>query len=266
MRFVCDFQANVFLHGKETIMKKILYYTAQVLLLLCSLMLGFVNSTEMMILCVSSLICGLLLITVYSVMTKRNALAFLLYATVVCTHAFYLASTQAFAPILLAGMTLMMVCALSVLIYMSRRDLPIGDTLEDVLFAKAALIPEIMLNYLMSKSSGDSMFIWFSWLLLAYTSLCVFAVIWKMLKAKELDQSKAIAAGLLQCFFFTDILSCSYLIIHHVRFETKKRKEEEEARASYVPLYKKASFSKSAKKHMPQNTKTSALRGHTHKA
>ncbi len=247
-------------------MKKILYYTAQVLLLLCSLMLGFVNSTEMMILCVSSLICGLLLITVYSVMTKRNALAFFLYATVVCTHAFYLSSTQAFAPILLADMALMMVCALSVLIYMTRRDLPIGDTLEDVLFAKAALIPEIMLNYLMSKSSGDNMFIWFSWLLLAFTSVCVLCVIWKMVRTGELEQSKAIAAGLLQCFFFTDILSCTYLIIHHVRFETKKHQEEEEARASYVPLYKKASFSKSGKKQIPHKTQTSAAPSHAHKA
>lgn len=63
-------------------MKKVLYYLAQISVLLCSLMLGFVSTPELAILCYSSLLIGFLLMLAYAVATKTNWAGFFLYASV----------------------------------------------------------------------------------------------------------------------------------------------------------------------------------------
>lgn len=198
-------------------MKKILYYTAQAMLLLCSLMLGFVTDLQLMIPCISSLICGFLLMLVYTLQSRKNWIAFFLYTTVVFCHAFYLTVSMSIAPVMLALMAVMMLCSAAVLVFEVKKGIPCRDTFEDVLFTKAALIPEVLLNMLMNRTSHDGMFSTFSWVLLALTSAWAIAAIARLMQEKRMDLSKAIAAGLLQFCFFTDILSCIYLLIYTIR-------------------------------------------------
>ena len=78
-------------------MKKILYYLAQILLVISTLFVGFVTSTEMMILCVSCLITGCLLMLVYALSSEKNFCAFFLYGMAASAHFFYLFALQSFA-------------------------------------------------------------------------------------------------------------------------------------------------------------------------
>lgn len=213
-------------------MKKTLYYLAQILLVISTLFVGFVTSTEMMILCVSCLITGCLLMLVYALSSEKNFCAFFLYGMAASAHFFYLFALQSFAPILLCVLALMMLCTAACLIWKATTSgLPPISTLIDVLFTKTALLPEIVLNFLMKRATSDFMFEAFSWILLGITSAYVFVLLVQLVKAKKLDRSKAIAAGVVQLCFFTDILSTVWLLIYLKRQKNQEKKAEKEQEA-----------------------------------
>ncbi len=215
-------------------MESILYYFAQVLLWMCSLMMGFVDGTQTYIMCISCLITGFLLMFAYAVKIKVHWPGFCLYGLVVFCHLFYLSANTAYSSVMMVGLTLFAILAFGSAFYSLRFPAAIERTLSFVLFEKMALIPEILLNYLISRQSGNAMFANFSWVLLAITSLHTIFCIQKMIRAKMVVQSWGIALGVLQFFFFTDILSTAALMVlahkanpHPRHFKKKPSCQEE---------------------------------------
>ncbi len=205
-------------------MESILYYFAQVLLLMCSLMMGFVDGTQTYIMCISCLITGFLLMLTYVVKTKVHWPGFCLYGLVVFCHLFYLSVNTAYSSIMMVGLTLFAILAFGSAFYSLRFPASIERTLSFILFEKIALIPEILLNYLISRQSGNAMFANFSWVLLAITSLHAIFCIQKMIRAKMVMQSWGIALGVLQFFFFTDILSTGALMVLAAKANPRPKK------------------------------------------
>lgn len=217
-------------------MKKILYYFAQALLLISSILLGFVSGMETLILCLSCLLTGSLMMLVYCWKTKPAWPGFCLYETAVFCHLFYLSAAGSWAPICMTGLCAFAIFSIGGLVFMIRQDFDVREMLSFTLFEKTAFIPEILLNRLMSQASGNEMFRTFSWVLLALTSAYAIACIAKMIQKGMISQPWGIALGLLQFFFFTDILSCGALLILAWRY---KEPEPEKKK----PIYQKAAFS-----------------------
>lgn len=221
-------------------MQKILYYAAQAVLLLSSLLVPFVSGNELLILCISCLVSGLLLMLVYAFKSPSHWGSFFLYATVVFCHAMYLSLGSSLMIYMLVAMILMMVCAAAVLVWLIRGAFPYRRVLEDSLFGKAALIPEVILNYLLARQSGDSTFSNFSWVLLALTSAYVIAAAAVMYRKKIITPSWAFATSLLEFFFFTDLIGDVILLIMAIRHKEKVEEVKKKA-----PLYAKSAFNKS---------------------
>lgn len=231
-------------------MKKVLYYLAQISLLLCSVMLGFVSTPELAILCYSSLLIGFLLMLAYAVATKTNWAGFFLYSSVVLCHLFYLSVSSSFAGSVMTGMVCFMVVALFFLYTTIKQKFDLRHLLSFTLFAKAALIPELILNYLMAKTSNTEMFSYFNWILLAFTSLFAICCLVAMYRRQIIVQSWAIVLAVFQFFFFTDIISTAAMLVMVVRY---KEPEPE----VHIPLYKKAAFSSNKKPKIKQTKKPS---------
>lgn len=220
-------------------MESILFYFAQVLLLICSMMLGFVESMQTYIMCISCLLTGFLLMWAYAIKVKVHWPGFCLYAMVVFCHLFYLSANTAYSAFVMVFLTLFVILAFASAFFFLKGTFFVKRSLTFVLFEKIALTPEFLLNYLISRQSGNPMFANFSWILLAVTSIHAIFCIHKMIRAKIVSQSWGIALGVLQFFFVTDILSTATLLIlmnkadpssffkrHH------RRKEEEEPQKS----------------------------------
>lgn len=234
-------------------MKKILYYSAMVLLLLSSLMVGFITNGEMQIMTISCLLTGEALMLFYVSQARNNFSAFFLYSVAACTHGFYMSIGQPFAKGLLILLVILMLCAVSVLIWECRSKIYYRQDLENALFVKAALIPEVLLNFLMSRQSHDSMFTYFSWILLAITSAYVIAAASAMLKKKIIDLPKALAACLPQFCFFTDLLGCAWLLIKAVRYKEIKAETKKASR-----MLSSSAFTRSSHKKMRSASNASA--------
>lgn len=217
-------------------MKKILYYFAQVMLLFTSIMLGFIDSTQSMIICYSCLLTGIFLMLAYAIGTKKNWTGFFLFSSVAMCHLFYLSVSTPYSGWLMGALVSIMLIALFFLFQTSKSNFNLRELLSYTLFAKVALIPEIVLNYLMAKDPAYSMMGSFNWILLAFTSLFAITVLVRMYQKQIIVQNWAIVLGLFQFFFFTDIISCIAaltLIIRYKEPEPVKKKS----------IYEKASFS-----------------------
>lgn len=236
-------------------MKKVLYYLAQVSLLLCSLMLGFVTTEQMALLCYSSLLAGILLMVAYAVGTKTNWAGLFLYATVACCHWFYLSVANDTAPIAMGCLGACLLLSLVFLYLTIRKPFDLRHLLSFTLFAKVALIPELLLNYLMAKSSGVEMFSYFNWVLLALTSLFAISCLVAMYRRQIILQSWAIVLGVFQFFFFTDTISSAAMLIMVARYQEPEPEVHE-------PLYKKSAFAPNKalkpKKQIPRQTQKKA--------
>lgn len=221
-------------------MKKILYYFAQGLLLICSVLLGFISGTETLILCLSCLATGTFMMLYYCWKTPGCWPGFCLYETAVFCHLFYISAASSYASVCMAGLCAFVIFSIGGLVYWIRRKSDPKEMLSFVLFEKTAFVPEILLNRLMSQASGSSMFQTFSWVLLALTSAYALACIVRMIQTGMLTQSWGIALGLLQFFFFTDILSCGALLILAWRWKAPEPEKK-------IPIYQKAAFSANKK-------------------
>lgn len=218
-------------------MKKILYYFAQAMLLLCSLLVGFVGSSQSVIFCYSSLLIGIFMMLYYCASTKTDWAGFFLYGTVACCHLFYLSVSKAYSSFCMGAMVAFMLMAL-VFLYLTfrRKDVNLRDLLSFTLFEKAALIPEMLLNYLMAKSSGTEIFGYFNYVLLALTSLFAISCLVRMYRKEIIVQSWAIVLGLFQFFFFTDIISTAAMLIMVIRYKEPEVPVKK-------PIYEKGAFS-----------------------
>lgn len=218
-------------------MKKVLYYCAQAMLLLCSLMVGFVGSSQSVIFCYSSLLIGLFMMLFYCSSQKNSWAGFFLYGTVAFCHLFYLSVSSAYSSFCIGGMVTFMILSL-VFLYMEfhRKKASLRDLLSFTLFEKAALIPEMLLNYLMAKSSGTEIFGYFNYVLLALTGIYAISCLVKMYQKQIVVQSWAIVLSLFQFFFFTDILSTAAMLIMVIRYKEPETPIKK-------PIYEKAAFS-----------------------
>ena len=228
-------------------MKKILYYFAQGLLLIVSLMLGFISSTEMLILCLSCLSTGAFMMLYYCFKTPNAWPGGCLYGVVVFCHLFFLASYTSFAGLCMAGLAAFFIFAVGGLVYMVRKGFSFKDMLSFALFEKTALVPEILLNWLMNRASDSNMFVYFNWVLLALTSAYVIACLARMLSLKNVTNAWAVALGLLQFFFFTDIIGAAILLVLAWRWKAPQP-------AKKTRIYQKASFSGSKKMKPKRNS------------
>ncbi len=194
-------------------MKRILYFTAQVLLILSSLLVGFVSSTEMLILTLSCLLCGTLLMIAYCVGSKSGWSGLFLYLMAGCCHLFYLFVFSPYSASLMALMLSFMAASVVMLVVLYKKSYKPSDLLWDAIFIKTALLPEVLLNTLMSKQTGNELFSYFSWVLLAVTSAYVILADLKLYNDKIVSSSWALVCGMLQFMFGTDIIGAIILLV-----------------------------------------------------
>lgn len=220
-------------------MRKILLWAAQIMMLLASLLVGFVNGTQLSILCISCLVCSLLLLLTWAIGQKHVWDLFFLGASVLFVHGYYLSVYTRWNLVLFLAMLMSMILALVFLFTRLGRPLQTSLSLESAMCAKAGLIPEILLNSLMSRFSDLPAFRYFSWFLLIYTSIFVFTAILQMYREQSLSKSWAIAGTLLQCFFFTDLIGTILLLILQGKGATKKKVQKDAPK-----VYQSASFNR----------------------
>lgn len=194
-------------------------------------MLGFVESLQTYIMCISCLLTGFLLMWAYALKTKVHWPGFCLYGMVVFCHLFYLSANSSYSAFVMVFLTLFVILAFASAFFFLKGTFFVRRSLTFVLLEKIALTPEFLLNYLISRQSGNPMFSNFSWILLAITSIHAIFCIRKMIRAKIVSQSWGIALGVLQFFFVTDILSTATLLIlmnkaEPLSFKKHHRKKE----------------------------------------
>ncbi|MDO4664493.1 MAG: hypothetical protein Q4A59_06380 [Erysipelotrichaceae bacterium] len=227
-------------------MKKILYYFGQAMLILSSLLLFILDSTETMIISYSCIITGILLMLAYAVGTKSktNWTGFFLFSSISMCHLFYVSLFTPYSGWIMGAFVVMMMVALVFLYFSLKDDIDLRALLSYTLFAKIALIPELIMNQYLAQGPDFAMLGYFNWILLAFTSLFAIRALVKMYQKEIIVQSWAIVLGLFQFFFISDIFSVVAMLTLVIRY----KEPEPEVK---TPVYKKDTFS-SSKVHKPK--------------
>ncbi len=220
-------------------MKRFLYYSAQVLLILSSLLVGFVSSTELLILTLSCLLCGTLLMICYCVGGKTGLAGLFLYLMAASCHLFYLFVSSPYSASLMALLLSFMAASVVMLFVVWKKNVPATDLLWDAIFIKTALLPEVLLNTLMARQTGNQLFSYFSWVLLAVTSAYAILADFKLYKDKVISSSWALACGMMQFLFVTDIIGGIILLVMAKTWKAPVLDEPKES-----TILKKGAFSK----------------------
>lgn len=229
-------------------MKKILYYFGQVMLILTSLLLFILDSTQTMIMSYSCILTGILLMLAYAVGTKSktNWAGFFLFSSISMCHLFYVSVFTPYSGWIMGAFVVMMMTSLLFLYRATKDDLDLRSILSYALFSKIAIIPELIMNQYLAQNPDYSLLGNFNWILLAFTSLFAISALVKMYKKEIIVQSWAIVLGLFQFFFISDIFSVVAMLVLVFRYK-------EELPETKTPVYKKDTFS-SSKVHKPKRS------------
>lgn len=220
-------------------MKKILYYFGQAMLILTSILLLVMDSMEMMVIAYSCILTGIFLMLAYAVgtKTKTNWTGFFFFTSISICHLFYTSVFfNPFAGWIMGALVVMMLLALIFLYQAIKSDLDIRSLLSYTLFAKIALVPELIMNNYLSQNPDFVMLGQFNWILLAFTSLFAISTLVKMYQKEIIVQSWAIVLGLFQFFFVSDVFAVIAMLILVIRYKEPLPEEK-------IPVYKQSTFS-----------------------
>ena len=231
---------------KKRIMKKILYYFGQAMLILSSLLLFILDSTQTMIISYSCIITGILLMLAYAVgtKTKTNWAGFFLFSSISMCHLFYVSVFTSFSGWIMGAFVVMMMTSFLFLYRAVKDDLDLRALLSYTLFSKIAIVPELILNQYLAHNPDYSMLGNFNWILLAFTSLFAISALVKMYQKEIIVQNWAIVLGLFQFFFVSDIFSVVAMLVLVLRYKEPISEKK-------IPVYQKGSFA-SSKVHKPK--------------
>lgn len=210
---------------------------------LASLMVAFVQDEQRLLMVCSTMLVALLLMFAYAWVDKSAWGAFALMLLVCAVHTAYLMPGGEIGKISLWTAAAAMVGSLLILwLLLSKGMISAKMAILSALIAKVGMIPEELVNTALSFKGMDSSFSTLSWVFLGLTSLYAAVGIAKMLQHHILSKNGALAAGLCQFFFITDIISCIVCWILIIRWKPPVTPQKES-------MLNKAVFSNSRRKH-----------------
>ena len=218
-------------------MKKLMFWFAQAILLVSSAALSFSLSGEMAMGISSLMIAGGLMMLVVGFTEKKYLIYTPFWLMIAFLHGFYVFSSFNFSFwLLISGLCLGMIGDLALIWAMHKPDN--GESLMLLAsICKLCLIPEIFINYQLSKIEGGQIFGVLSWIFLLMTSLIAWAGITLLYRQKAMNKTESIICALGEVFFFTDLLASIFACVMAHRFTPIKEPKKS-------PLYRSKSFEK----------------------
>ncbi|MCF0259174.1 MAG: hypothetical protein HUJ54_04880 [Erysipelotrichaceae bacterium] len=227
-------------------MKKVLLYSALGILIVVSAALGFVVSSELLMLMISALLASVVLMAAACI-ADQNARHWLgSYILVATSVLFYLFGPSPIGQYMLFALAIGLFIAAVFVYILWKYDNNSKEIVGMAVFAKLGLAPIQVMNYLLLQASGNSSFTFMNVIFLVITSAYSLLAIWKMAQQQMITKPAAWIFAVMQCMFVSDVLAS--IVVGIIALRYKEPVEEKKDPIYNKPVFQKSSRRKIAKK------------------